>query len=424
MNTSYDASNTNIKRAEKFILKTVLHHWNDIYMLGDIPFWVAKRNGGVICSFPNDLMGLVHSYFFDYVAVEIKRHNLGRDIMLEFVTDYYYLIIIPLDEDKFVVTIPLATQKPSPMPFNYIRQFAVKKESSRLVNLIAHTLVQTVGHAKSFAGLIKSAYNGGSFDEVKIYRHRPNMEDEKQEDIELRCAEQMNAQSDVRFYNQSLYLERQLKTAIINGDELSFAQHFDSRIDKGLGQISLDPVRQQKYRAVIVINAFTNAAIEGGLDPQLAFNLSDRYCQEMDELSSVSTVQSIMRAAGLDFCGRIREIHGKQEYSVEVSLCIKYIYGHIYEKVNAADLDVVARMNRKTLGIKFKKETGMSVPEFIINEKLKEACFLLKTTDMELGEISYLLCFSSQSHFTARFKEKYGLTPKSYRSSAEINKMI
>lgn len=66
----------------------------------------------------------------------------------------------------------------------------------------------------------------------------------------------------------------------------------------------------------------------------------------------------------------------------------------------------------------------MSVPEFIINEKLKEACFLLKTTDMELGEISYLLCFSSQSHFTARFKEKYGLTPKSYRSSAEINKMI
>lgn len=423
MDKSYDASSINIKNAEKFMPKHTLQHWNDIFMLGDIPFWVAKRNGELIYSFPNDLNNLVYQYFFDYVAVEIKRHKLVRDIMIEFVTDFYYLIIIPLDEDKFVVTVPLATQKPSPMPFNFVRQFAVKKESSRLVNLIAHTLVQTVGHAKSFAGLIKTAYNGGSFDEVKIYRHRPNMEDEK-EDTELRRAEQMNAQSDVRFYNQSLYLERQLKTAIINGDELSFAQHFDSRIDKGLGQISFDPLRQQKYRAVIVINAFTNAAIEGGLDPQLAFNLSDRYCQEMDELSSVSAVQSIMRAAGLNFCGRIRELHGKQEYSVEVSLCIKYIYGHIYEKVNASDFDAIARMNRKTLGIKFKKETGMSIPEFIVNEKLKEACFLLKTTDMELGEISYLLCFSSQSHFTARFKEKYGLTPKSYRNSAEIDKAI
>ncbi len=411
-----DINVSNINYAEKYIPKNTLHHWNDIYLLGEIPFWVAKRNGGVICSFPNDLMGLVHSYFFDYVAVEIKRHALGNDIMLEYVTDFYYLIIIPLDEEKFVVTVPLATQKPSPMPFNYVRQFAVKKEASRLVNLIAHTLVQTVGHAKSFAGLIKVAYNGVSFADVKTYRHRPNMDDEKEDEIELKRAEQMNAQSDITFFNRSLYLEKQLKNAIINGDELSFSQHFDARMDKGLGQISLDPVRQQKYRAVIVINVFTNAAIDGGMDPQLAFNLSDKYCLEMDELESVPSVQSVMKAAGIDFCRRIRDLKGKQEYSREISLCIKYIYEHVYEQVTVGDLEAVAGMNRKSLGIKFKSETGMSIPEYVMNEKLNEACFLLKTTDMELGEISYLLCFSSQSHFTARFKEKHGVTPKKYRT--------
>ncbi len=410
------------ERAEREIGKKTVRIWNDLYLLGDIPFWVAKSNGEVICSFPNDLKNLVYGYFFDYIAVEIKRHKLKNDIMLEFVTDYYYLVVIPLDDDKFVVTIPLATQRPSPIPFNYVRQFAVKKDSSQLVNLIAHTLVQTVGHAKSFAGLVKLAYNGQDFSKALTYRHRPNMEDEKQEEIELKRAEQMNAQSDIRFYNRSLYVERELKAAIINGDELSFAQHFDSRMEKGLGQISLDPLRQQKYRAVIVINAFTNAAIEGGVDPQFAFNLSDKYCQETDELSSVSAVQSVMKKAGLDFCGQVRRLQGKQEYSVEISLCIKYIYEHIYEKVNVSDLDVVARMNRKTLGIKFKKETGKSIPEFIIDEKLKEGSFLLKTTDMELGEISYLLCFSSQSHFTSKFKEKYGMTPKAYRNCAETNK--
>lgn len=42
MDKSYDASSINIKNAEKFIPKHTLQHWNDIFMLGDIPFWVAK----------------------------------------------------------------------------------------------------------------------------------------------------------------------------------------------------------------------------------------------------------------------------------------------------------------------------------------------------------------------------------------------
>ena len=58
---------------------------------------------------------------------------------------------------------------------------------------------------------------------------------------------------------------------------------------------------------------------------------------------------------------------------------------------------------------------GIGAAEFIMNCKLEEAKTLLEISDLSIGEISERLCFSNQSHFQRKFKERYGTTPRQHR---------
>ena len=60
--------------------------------------------------------------------------------------------------------------------------------------------------------------------------------------------------------------------------------------------------------------------------------------------------------------------------------------------------------------------TGMCLYDYSMSFCLKKAKELLLTTDMTVSEIATALKFSNRTHFYSLFKEKYGVTPKAYRS--------
>lgn len=57
----------------------------------------------------------------------------------------------------------------------------------------------------------------------------------------------------------------------------------------------------------------------------------------------------------------------------------------------------------------------MTVGEFITRSKLEEAKTLLIYSEKSLADISFDLCFSSQSYFQRLFKKEYGITPAHFR---------
>ena len=70
---------------------------------------------------------------------------------------------------------------------------------------------------------------------------------------------------------------------------------------------------------------------------------------------------------------------------------------------------------RRSLTIRFQKEMGMTVSEYVQKEKTQEAKFLLHHTSTSLSEIATYLNYSSQSYFTQQFKKSTGETPEQYR---------
>lgn len=64
----------------------------------------------------------------------------------------------------------------------------------------------------------------------------------------------------------------------------------------------------------------------------------------------------------------------------------------------------------------FKRETGQSPHEYLINARVNRAKFYLKTTDLALKEIAYRCGFSNESSFCTTFKRLSAFTPMEYRA--------
>jgi AraC family transcriptional regulator len=63
----------------------------------------------------------------------------------------------------------------------------------------------------------------------------------------------------------------------------------------------------------------------------------------------------------------------------------------------------------------FKAEFGTSPHQYIIRERIRKSRKLLASRRHSVAEIAFLLGFSSQSHFTAKFRTMMGVTPAEYR---------
>lgn len=93
-----------------------------------------------------------------------------------------------------------------------------------------------------------------------------------------------------------------------------------------------------------------------------------------------------------------------------------YIYYHLNEKIHLQDLAKYVNLNSSYLSTLFKKETGLSVSDYILKRRMDAAKNMLQYSDYTYGDISVILAFSSQSHFIQVFKKQTGLTPREYRS--------
>ncbi len=68
---------------------------------------------------------------------------------------------------------------------------------------------------------------------------------------------------------------------------------------------------------------------------------------------------------------------------------------------------------------RFKSTTNITPHQFIIKKKLERSKNLLKEESLSLTDITYMLNFSDQSHFSNSFKKMYGMTPREFRKTIQ-----
>lgn len=93
-----------------------------------------------------------------------------------------------------------------------------------------------------------------------------------------------------------------------------------------------------------------------------------------------------------------------------------YISEHFSEKLTVAELAAMAGFSRYHFIRVFKRQTGFTPYEYLINTRMSNARYLLKNTAMTVKEICFSTGFSGESSFCGAFKRLEGMTPAQYRS--------
>ncbi|MCR4794820.1 MAG: AraC family transcriptional regulator [Ruminococcus sp.] len=184
---------------------------------------------------------------------------------------------------------------------------------------------------------------------------------------------------------------------------------------EGKGTLSNDPVRNVMYHFVTAVALVARFCIDGGMDHNTAYTLSDIFIQRADKLNDVDRIIDLLGEMQLDFTERMRTLKKENVISIHVRKCIDYIYEHLHEELTLTRLAAHVGLNPSYLSKLFSKEKGMSIKSFIIQAKVSTAENLLRYSDFSCLEISLALGFSSQSAFISVFKKINGITPKKFR---------
>jgi len=99
------------------------------------------------------------------------------------------------------------------------------------------------------------------------------------------------------------------------------------------------------------------------------------------------------------------------------SLILEYIDEHLGEDLSIAQLAGLAGMGSHYFRKLFSISTGLPVHEYVVQARIKRATHLLRHADHSIVEIALQVGFSSQSHFTAEFHRRLGITPAAYRAT-------
>jgi AraC-like DNA-binding protein len=105
-------------------------------------------------------------------------------------------------------------------------------------------------------------------------------------------------------------------------------------------------------------------------------------------------------------------IHLEHDHPIYKS--IEYILENIRQPICIGLLASELNMSEANFCNSFKKIIGMTPKEYITNHKMTQAKELLKIYNVT--EVAYELGYENISHFIAVFKNKYGITPKHYKS--------
>ncbi|MBT2293487.1 AraC family transcriptional regulator [Paenibacillus albidus] len=183
----------------------------------------------------------------------------------------------------------------------------------------------------------------------------------------------------------------------------------------GIGTVTRNnPVRNEKNLAITVVALASRAAMDGGLNSEIAYSLSDMFIQKIEDDAEFHNFLSIAKEIYIEYAKRVQVIK-RQGYSKVVVSVQQYIYNYLYNKIDLEILSEHVHLNPKYLSRLFKVEVGITISEYILKEKVNEARMWLQNSDLSITEIANQLNFYDQSHFIRVFKRNVGITPKQYQ---------
>lgn len=242
------------------------------------------------------------------------------------------------------------------------------------------------------------------------------------EHITANITSDLNQRQEILNHNETYKIENLVMDLIRTGNPEGFKTLQFNEANYHPGTIAPNALRQLRNNAIVMTTLATRAAIEGGLDSDTAYQLSDLYIQTAEKLNKPNDLNALLAQISCDFAQRVHNCQIPLTSDDILQKAIRYVQQNISSHITVSDVAEHVGFSRAYFSTYFKEQLGFSLGGFILRCKLEESKRLLQFTSKTLSEISSYLCFSSQSHYQTAFKKQYGITPLQYRKNPVLSK--
>lgn len=343
-----------------------------------------------------------------------------KDHIGYFTTPYFNYYGIVRSNDKSIVIGP---SRQTPMSDHDMRKLAFACDvpfvfTDDFIFAMKSLVQMPLGSIIQILCTLNYVLNGEkySLEDVTIYDFEQKNLERILEEERIKKHYDVSSEYSQREIHNTLALEQTLMQMISTGDVGALCEWLSHAPSVRGGVIANDGLRQLKNTFVVTATLASRSAIKGGLNAEDALSLSDEYIRKCELLSSGQQIINLQYHMVLEYTRRVERIRLGKQPSKLLMQVTNYVQHNLSKPLDVEELAKSMFISRTHLAAKFKQETGMTLTDFILKEKVEEAKRLLRYSDKSLSLISDYLGFSSQSHFTKVFKKHTENTPREYRN--------
>lgn len=211
-------------------------------------------------------------------------------------------------------------------------------------------------------------------------------------------------------------LEHQLAHAVANGQIHKAELYFESLIGRQYSSRGKTPLRTMKNYAFALNTVLRIAAENGAVHPIHIDDLSSRYAQKIEAVTNEASCNSLTREMVRKYCILVKN-HSLKGYSLLIRKVITRIDSDLTDDLSLKAQAELLNVNSSYLSTLFKKETGVTLTEYVNRKRIDHALLLLNSTNMQIHLIAQYCGIPDVNYFTKIFKKLIGKTPREYRDS-------
>lgn len=210
--------------------------------------------------------------------------------------------------------------------------------------------------------------------------------------------------------------ENALLTDIAQGNTAKAQISFHNFLQFHIAPRYKDPIRNAKNLTIVLNTLFRKAVESSNVHPIHIDKVSRDFAIQIEAIHSLKDVDELQTVMIRKYCMLVTN-YSLSGYSPLIQKVINHIDMNLAEVLSLRQLSNLFSINPSYLSTLFKKEMGITITDFINQQKVRYAITLLNKTDTQIQNIASLVGINDVNYFIKVFKKINGMTPKEYRDS-------
>ncbi len=355
--------------------------------------------------------------FYNFLNDEKKliKKNCVYKIKAQFNLLYTYFLL-PEDYKKLLVIGPFFDKKITQVEFlEQVEKLKISPDEQNVLSNYFANLPTVTSDDFLFVMLDTFCENILGTDYSFIDKNAPLPILFNEEDISS-IDENFSITTSARIIEERYEFENELMRAISLGQTHSINSLF-----KGVNELAFkrripDALRDLKNYCITSNTLMRKAAEKGGVHPFYLHTVSSNFAVRIEQIRKSQECIEIIKEMFLTYCRLVNNSNTKN-YSPIVQKTILFVVNNLK---NPLTLDLIAKnqnVSKGYLSSVFKKDSGKTLTEFILEKRVEQAISLLTTTNLKVQTIALQCGFLDLQYFSKQFKKVSGKSPLEYRKN-------